>query len=120
MKKERRVRVWKKYKKHCAYCGKKIKYEDMQVDHIIPKRNYSFPNKIINAFKNLNPSCRRCNHYKRACSLEEFRVYLLGGLHKRLTKQYTVKIALDYGIIKLTPFSGKFYFEKIINERIKI
>lgn len=29
-----RVRVYKKYAGRCAYCGKQIKYEDMQVDHI--------------------------------------------------------------------------------------
>lgn len=37
MKKEERLRVYKMYDGHCAYCGKSIKYEDMQVDHIVPK-----------------------------------------------------------------------------------
>lgn len=35
MKKEERLRVYKMYDGHCAYCGKSIKYEDMQVDHIV-------------------------------------------------------------------------------------
>lgn len=37
MKKEDRIKVWEKYGHHCAYCGKEIKLEDMQVDHFVPK-----------------------------------------------------------------------------------
>ena len=38
MNKKIRLIVWNKYNKHCAYCGKYLKYEDMQVDHCIPKQ----------------------------------------------------------------------------------
>ena len=43
MKKEDRIKVWEKYGHHCAYCGREIKLEDMQIDHFIPKNrgNYS-------------------------------------------------------------------------------
>lgn len=37
MKKEERLQVYQMYDGHCAYCGKPIKYEDMQVDHFIAK-----------------------------------------------------------------------------------
>lgn len=37
MKKEDRIKVCEKYGHHCAYCGKEIKFEDMQVDHFVPK-----------------------------------------------------------------------------------
>ena len=37
MKKEDRIKVWEKYEHHCAYCGREIKFEDMQVDHFVPK-----------------------------------------------------------------------------------
>lgn len=30
--------VYNKYNGHCAYCGKKIAYKDMQVDHFKPQR----------------------------------------------------------------------------------
>lgn len=30
--------VYKKYEGHCAYCGRKIAYKDMQVDHFMPLR----------------------------------------------------------------------------------
>ena len=30
-----RRKVYEKYYGHCAYCGKEIKYEEMQIDHAI-------------------------------------------------------------------------------------
>ena len=123
MKREIRELVYKKYNGKCAYCGKEIEYKEMQVDHIFPQKrkhwlksdgmkkmeNLNFNN--INDFENLNPACRRCNHYKRALTLNDFRKLLL-SLHERIEKQYIDKVAIDYGVIILKPFDGKFYFEK--------
>ncbi len=123
MKKEKRVEVWEKYGKRCAYCGKELEFIDMQVDHLTPKNMshlytnkrsrgyYNLQGDNVDSFENLMPSCRRCNHYKRSYSLEDFR-RLMKTLHKRISGQYIDKVAIDYGIIKLTPFSGKFYFER--------
>ena len=58
----------------CAYCGKELKYKEMQVDHLEAKENkqrHLFKNP--DRFENLMPSCRRCNHYKRANTLNFFR-----------------------------------------------
>lgn len=33
--KEERKRIYQKYKGHCAYCGCKIRIEEMQIDHIV-------------------------------------------------------------------------------------
>jgi len=117
-----RQTIYEKYKDsngycHCAYCGKVLEsIKDMQIDHIISKSQYRFiprQDKFpIDDISNLNPACRRCNHYKRSESLETFRVFLLGKLHERLAKLYTVKVAIDYKIIKLTPWDKRFYFEK--------
>lgn len=73
--KEERLRVYNKYEGHCAYCGKLIGYKDMQVDHLIPLRNWdkSKSDDELWDFENLMPSCRSCNHYKRANNLEAFR-----------------------------------------------
>lgn len=30
-----RKQVYQKYNGHCAYCGSKLEYKDMQVDHVI-------------------------------------------------------------------------------------
>ena len=123
MTKAKRLEVYDKYSGYCAYCGKEIEYKDMQVDHIIPKRHafYQIDGRLcvrpdgtgVDDLDNLNPSCRRCNHYKRALDLETFRRIWLGKMHDRLAKQYVIKVALDYGIVTLKPFSGKFYFEQI-------
>jgi hypothetical protein len=79
----------------------------MQVDHIEPQRIGG-----ADDVDNENPSCRRCNHYKRAHSLETFRG-MLKTLHERTQKIYICKVAEDYGIIKVTPWDGKFYFERV-------
>lgn len=107
MKKQDREIVYSKYNGHCAYCGKKIDYIDMQVDHQNAKRNGGADN-----IENLFPSCRRCNHYKRAQGLESFREYIR-RLHERIANDYIVKVGLDYGIVEIKPFDGKFYFERL-------
>jgi len=110
---ELRQKVWLKYNKHCAYCGKELKYKNMQVDHLKPIAYAPFPNNkntYVNSFENLMPSCRRCNHYKRANSPEEFR-RLIKTLHERIENQYIIKVAIDYGIVNIKPFNGIFYFE---------
>ena len=93
----------------------------MQVDHMISKyaiEAYRNPEKIfglkLNSSENLMPSCRRCNHYKREQDLEGFRI-LMKTLHKRIENQYIMKVAIDYKILKIKPFGGKFYFEKVSN-----
>ena len=35
-------------------------------------------------------------------------------LHERIENDYISKVAKDYGIITIRPFSGKFYFETIM------
>lgn len=107
MKKELRVTVYKKYGKRCAYCGKPIEYKDMQVDHMYPKRSGGKDD-----IDNLNPSCRTCNHYKRAFTVEGFRK-LMSTLHERIEANYIVRVAIRYGIVAVEPFDGKFYFEKV-------
>lgn len=115
VKKELRMQVYNKYNNRCAYCGRLLEYKDMQVDHIRSKKHGG-----TDDLSNLNPSCRTCNHYKRALSLETYRKVWLGKLHERLEKDYRVKVALAYGIIKeVVPFDGKFYFERVQDGSIR-
>lgn len=112
--KAERTEVYNKYNGHCAYCGKAMEFKEMQVDHIMPQWRYKGAKAIedyVNDMDNLNPSCRRCNHYKRGALFEEFRG-MMKSLHERIRKIYICKIAEDYGIIKVEPFDGSFYFEK--------
>jgi 5-methylcytosine-specific restriction endonuclease McrA len=121
--KEERVFVWMKYASHCAYCGKLISLKEMQVDHYHPKHltNWTRSPKMVELYKhpaeiddisNKMPSCRRCNHYKRGYTIKEFR-QLMETIHERIAKIYIAKVAIDFGIITLHPFKGKFYFEQI-------
>ncbi len=106
MKKTDRIKIWEDMEKCCGYCGNSLKYENMQIDHKISKRLGGTDDR-----DNLIASCRRCNHYKRARSIESFRD-LLSTIQKRIMKNYICKVAYDYGIIKFTPFDGKFFFEE--------
>jgi 5-methylcytosine-specific restriction endonuclease McrA len=101
-----REQVWLKYDKHCAYCGNEIDLKGMQKDHIWPKCGGG-----NDSIENLNPSCRRCNHYKRSHTLEGFRLQMK-SLHERIEKQYITKVGIDYGVVQIKPFDGLFYFEK--------
>lgn len=105
-----REMVYNKYDGHCAYCGKVIVIKDMQVDHIAPQRRYA-DKRVADRTENLNPACRRCNHYKRALTLETFRKYLL-DMEKKVLGTYLGKVAVDYDMVEWKGWDGKFYFEK--------
>lgn len=102
-----RQKIWEKYGGRCAYCGKEIALKDMQIDHIIPKRNGG-----EDSIDNLNPSCRLCNHYKRAESIETFRNWKLNGIVERLRNLYIFKVAEQYGMVEVKDWDKKFYYEK--------
>lgn len=110
-----RIDVYNKYDGHCAYCGEKIEYKDMQVDHLIPRRNWGnkYTEEQIECFNNYMPSCRKCNHYKRAHSLKTFRKYIEEIPRKLSRDSYIYKIGKKYGLLKEYPQKIKFYFEKV-------
>lgn len=118
--KEERRHIYAKYEGRCAYCGKPITFKEMQVDHLEPKagRYLNAPDLFgnplyssIESLENKMPSCRRCNHYKRAHPLKYFR-FLITTIHERIQKIYIAKVAEDYGIVEYKPWDGLFYFEK--------
>ena len=123
IKKEIRLKVHSKFNERCAYCGKPIKYNEMQVDHLFPqclghqyrdryyRGKYNLKGDTVDCFENLMPSCRRCNHYKRSYKLEDFR-HLIKTINERVLKNYIAKVALDFGTIKTEEWDGIFYFEK--------
>jgi hypothetical protein len=103
--------VNEKYGGHCAYCGSKLEYKDMQVDHFHSVFISEWNGKEVdNSIDNLMPACRMCNFYKSTHSLESFRE-LIQGIPKRLEREFIYKIALKYGIIEVKDKPIKFYFE---------
>ncbi len=113
MNKKTREVVYNKYGGHCAYCGREIAYKEMQVDHLIPKRNGE--KETVDDIENLMPSCRACNHYKRAHDLETFRKYI-EEIPDKLSNNYIYKIGILFGLVKEERSNIKFYFEKIAVE----
>lgn len=99
--------IFNKYDGHCAYCGKKVEFDDMTIDHIIP-----FSKNGGNDLENTIPSCQLCNNQKADRSIEEFRVFL-EDITETLDENKQYRIALRYkkiAIVKRQPVV--FYFEK--------
>ena len=106
-----RQAVYEKYGGRCAYCGRKIEYKDMQVDHFIPLRAWGIEDGKADDFSNLMPSCRMCNHYKRANSLEIFRRYIK-EIPRKLRQNYIYKVGVLYGNVIENEKPIEFFFEK--------
>lgn len=105
--------VHQKYGGKCAYCGREIAYKDMQVDHFKPLRGWNESGS--NEMTNLMPSCRMCNHYKRANSLETFRSYI-EEIPRKLRDNYIYKVGVAYGNIIENEKPIVFYFEHEVSE----
>ena len=115
-----REAVYNKYNGHCAYCGKKITYKEMQVDHLIPvqrERFKRYTEEELECFENYMPACRRDNHYKRAHSLETFRKMIEEIPSKLFRDNYIYKIGLDYGLVQPNEHKIIFFFEQVEQTR---
>ncbi len=121
-----RESVWQKYECHCSYCGDEIKYKEMQVDHLIPQRNFltHIKNKWrvpkwlehltesdVNHFDNLMPACRVCNKWKDCHDIEQFRFEIQAQLKRLRAYSSNYRIALNYGMILENNKPIVFYFE---------
>lgn len=104
--------VYEKYDGHCAYCGREISYKEMQVDHFRPQRAWNPEDSGTDDIDNLMPSCRMCNHYKRAHGLETFRRYI-EEIPRKLRGDYIYKIGVAYGNVIENEKRIQFYFERV-------
>jgi 5-methylcytosine-specific restriction endonuclease McrA len=118
-----RLAIWEKYNKKCAYCGcdlaptKKeaevLGIESLQIDHSIHVwRDRRFTEEQLNSEENLLPVCGPCNRYKKSKGLEGYRKFLL-KLNERIMKTPCCFFGMKYGILSVSKWDGKFYFEKI-------
>lgn len=123
--KEKREQVYRKYNGHCAYCGRPIKKDEMQIDHLVPKAR-----KGTNDITNLMPSCPSCNSLKADKSLRSFRKVFLKGFEedwlslqdkptfKALLQQEPKLAALVHNrLITFSDKSFQFYFQKPKKDR---
>jgi 5-methylcytosine-specific restriction endonuclease McrA len=66
-----RVSLWQRTHGRCWYCGVKIKYKDLILEHQEP-----FSKGGADSKRNLVPACAPCDKLKGARSLEEFRDFI--------------------------------------------
>lgn len=125
-----RLKIYGKFDGKCAYSGTEL-LDDWQVDHIEPIKRCQFLNKVDyperHNIDNMVPCQRVINHYKGTLTLDLFREWYLGGLHKRLAKlpkspkveksikkkAYLLEVARFFDIEPEKPFCGVFYFETL-------
>src|SRR5690606_25518191 len=106
---EKRTSVYNKYKGRCAYCGDKIEYKNMQVDHIVAKyRGYYNSDlekygivKGTNHIDNLNPSCKSCNSSKSTFTIEKWRNELALKAMRIKRDSSTFRILERFGVVKV-------------------
>lgn len=102
-----RKKIWGMYKGRCAYCGKPIRYKDMQVDHVKPLHLGGKDEEI-----NYKPACRMCNFYKHTMTVRDFREQLEKLTTRMQEKFFIYRLAMRYGLINETNEPVVFYFEK--------
>ncbi len=128
--KQQREKIHSKYQGKCAYCGCEITLKQMQIDHIIPQREFLshvknrfripyFLNHLtefdVNNEDNLNPACVVCNKWKSAHDLELFRSELFEQIKRLNAYSSNYRIAKRYGLLEESLKPIKFHFEQFLN-----
>ena len=109
--KEKRKIVFDIFNGHCAYCGIELKFKGFHVDHIHPVcRSHFEPDLDHNRIQNLFPACHKCNFFKAAFLMEDFRRELQLQV-TRLKRQPQFMRALIFSQIEITEKPIVFYFE---------
>lgn len=101
-----RQQVYDSLNGHCGYCGCKITYKEMQVDHI--EAVYLHEEELnagqaqeINSIENYMPACRMCNFYKSTMSVENVCSPYRGDTKRN--KEYARKLtraAINNGFVR--------------------
>ncbi len=119
MTKKARLEIYNAMNGRCGYCGNKIEYKDMNVDHIVPKRRGSSDGYLKARRRvrgsddrdNLMCSCRACNYNKHTFSVECFRKELEAKVDRLRRDNSTFRLVEKYGIVKEMKTKVEFYFE---------
>jgi hypothetical protein len=107
--------VYQKYDYKCAYCGIELSYNEMQVDHIEPRRRGDIHNENVvngrNHISNYNPSCRSCNASKSTFSIEQWRIQIKKKLICLERDSSNFRICKKFGLLSVSDVEVKFHFE---------
>ena len=98
---ERRA-VYAKTNGRCAYCGRKMTFGEMAVDHVV-----SLHNRGADDLSNMVPACRACNYYKRGSNPDGFRRKLKRAFAKDVKCAFVEELERSYD-----GWDGVFYFER--------
>ena len=103
--------IRKKFGGRCAYCGTKLSQERrgdnaLHIDHVHPRRLGGTDDA-----ENLVPACRRCNHYKKTFSIDEFRRELSLIPGRLAVSQPTFRLAQRHGLIIVTDIQPSFLID---------
>jgi len=108
MDKELRRAIYDKYDGHCAYCGNKITYGQLQADHIHPRSKGGVWN-----YDNFNPSCASCNHFKANMTIEEMRLAIKNAVCSERRYKSSSRLVSRYPRKEIALEDIKFYFETV-------
>lgn len=120
--KKLREALYQKYNRRCAYCGCRLEYKDMQIDHIVSVYTntdikQTMTEQELYDIKNLMPTCRQCNFYKSTFSIEDFRGRLQSVMLQNLEKNFNYRLAKKYGFVEeIKKKKVTFYFETLEKE----
>jgi 5-methylcytosine-specific restriction endonuclease McrA len=101
-----RKEVWFKYNGRCAYCGKSVPFDEMEIDHMYP---ISMGGE--DSYKNYMPACHDCNCFKSAMTVEGFRDRLM-AIQSQMNKNPLYRLGVAHGLIENKPNHVTFFFER--------
>lgn len=93
----KRRKIYDKFHGACMYCGKKLEYNDFEVEHIIPKSKGGG-----SRISNLGVACKQCNSKKKDKTVEEFKDYISNKIITSFLIELTDKLIYILPYVKNT------------------
>ena len=92
---ETRRMLWERENRRCGYCGSKIGFGEVTIDHKIPlsRGGPDCPDNMI-------CSCYGCNSFKGNRTIEEFRKIVQGANYELMQKAPEYRSSLRFGLIR--------------------
>ena len=120
MKKSKRLEVFQKCNGHCAYCGEKIEYKDMQVDHVKPAQNLRLYKEYTKIFRKTADKMTKEIYERRVVRIRNIIIAEFGSLENVDAIENLLPACWDCNFYKSTFSLEKFRaYMKTLHERMK-